>query len=57
MMGDLVRIYAFTREAQASFQWVTIPEAVEIDGDEVFDPVMMARLYEVGYRTAIAGPV
>ena len=57
MMGDLVRIYAFTREAQASFQWVTIPEAVEIDGDEVFDPVMMTRLYEVGYRTAIAGPV
>ena len=41
MMGDLVRIYAFTREAQASFQWVTIPEAVDIDGDEVFDPVMM----------------
>jgi predicted acylesterase/phospholipase RssA len=57
MMGDLVRIYAFTREAQASFQWVTIPEAVEIDGDEVFDTVMMTRLYEVGYRTAIAGPV
>jgi predicted acylesterase/phospholipase RssA len=35
MMGDLVRIYAFTREAQASFQWVTIPEGVEIEGDEV----------------------
>ena len=57
MMGDLFRIYAFAREAEASFQWVTIPEGVEIEGDEVFDPVMMTRLYEVGYRTAIAGPV
>jgi hypothetical protein len=57
MMGDLVRIYAFAREAEASFHWVTIPEGVEIQGDEVFDPVTMTTLYEVGYRTAIAGPV
>ena len=49
MMGDLFRIYAFTREAEASFHWVTIPEGVEIDGDEVFDPVMM--------RTALRGRV
>jgi hypothetical protein len=57
VVGDLFRIHAFAREAQASFHWVTIPEGVEIDGDEVFDPVMMTRLYEVGYRSAIAGPV
>ena len=57
VVGDLFRIHAFAREAQASFHWVTIPEGVEIGGDEVFDPVMMTRLYEVGYRTAIAGPV
>ena len=57
MVGDLFRIHAFALEAQASFQWVTIPEGVEIEGDEVFDPVVMTRLYEFGYRTAIAGPV
>jgi len=57
MTGDLFRIYAFAREAGASFHWVTIPEGVEIEGDEVFDPVKMGRLYEVGYRTATVGPV
>ena len=55
--SDLFRIYAFAREAEASFHWITIPEGVETTGDEVFDPVKMGRLYEVGYRTAIAGPV
>jgi hypothetical protein len=57
MTGDLFRIHAFAREAEASFHWVTIPEGVEIEGDEVFDPVTMGKLYEVGYRTAMAGPV
>lgn len=57
MIGDLFRIHSFAREAEASFHWVTIPEGVETQGDEAFDPVTMGRLYEVGYRMAIAGPV
>ena len=57
MIGDLFRIYAFAGEAEASFRWVTIPEGVEVESNEVFDPVKMGKLYEVGYRTAIAGPV
>jgi hypothetical protein len=56
-INDLFRINAITREAGASFQWVTIPEDVEIEGDEVFDPVKMSKLYDVGYRQAVAGPV
>jgi hypothetical protein len=57
MTGDLFRIYAFAREMEASFHWATIPEGVEIQGDEVFDPVRMGKLFDVGYRTATAGPV
>ncbi len=50
MIGDLFRIYAFAREAEASFHWITIPEGVVIEGDEVFDPVTMGKLYEVRHR-------
>jgi hypothetical protein len=57
VVGALFVIYAFAQREQASFQWVTIPQAVEIPGTEVFDPVKMTALYEVGYRTALAGPV
>jgi Patatin-like phospholipase len=57
MVGALFVIYAFAQHEQASFQWVTIPEGVEIPGTENFDPVKMTALYEVGYRTALDGPV
>jgi predicted acylesterase/phospholipase RssA len=57
VVGDLFIIYAFAQREQASFQWVTIPQGVEIPGTEVFDPVKMTQLYEVGFRTALAGPV
>jgi len=57
VVGALFMIFAFARREQASFQWVTIPQGVEIPGTEVFDPVKMTELYNVGYRTALAGPV
>jgi hypothetical protein len=57
VVGALFIIYAFAQREQASFHWVTIPEGVEIPGTADFDPVKMAELYEVGYRTALAGPV
>jgi hypothetical protein len=56
VVGDLFRIRAFAREAQASFYWITIPEGVELEGSEIFDPAVMRRLYDVGYREANAGP-
>ena len=31
-------------------------ESVNLKGAEVFDPVKMGELYEIGYRTARAGP-
>jgi hypothetical protein len=56
VVGDLFRIYAVSVHDQSGFHWTTIPNGVEITGDEVFDPVRMNELYELGYRTAVAGP-
>ena len=52
VVGDLFRIYAIAQQEQSGFHWVTIPNDVSMDGDEVFDPVKMNLLYDVGYRAA-----
>ena len=57
VVNDLIRIYAFARRDQGSFHWVTIDESLDLPGSEIFDPVKMAELYEVGYKAALAGPV
>jgi hypothetical protein len=56
VVNDLVRIFAFAQRDQASFRWVTIDESIDLEAAEVFDPVKIAELYEIGYRTARAGP-
>ena len=56
-LGDLFRIWAVAQRDAAGFHWITIPEGVELSGDETFDPVVMARLYEVGFQRALQGPV
>jgi len=56
-IGDLYRIYAVSLQESSGFKMITIPEGVELSGDEVFDPVVMRHLYEIGYRKALAGPV
>ncbi len=55
--GDLWRIHATALYQRAGFHWVTIPDGTEIAGEETFDPVQMRALYDVGYRSALAGPV
>jgi hypothetical protein len=57
VVGDIFRIYVATVQEQATFQWVTIPEGVDLARNEVFDPVLMRRLYAVGYERALEGPV
>jgi len=57
LVGDLVRIYTFAQRDQGSFHWVTIDKSVDLPGADVFDPVKMAELYEIGYKAALAGPV
>lgn len=54
IVGDLFRIYAVTLREQAGFNWITIPETVELAGNELFDPVKMGELYALGYQHALA---
>jgi len=54
--GDLFRIYGYAQREDASFQWVTIPNDVVMDGgEEVFDPVKMQKLYDLGFELGAAG--
>jgi hypothetical protein len=54
--GDLWRIHATALYQSAGFHWVTIPDGTEIAGEETFDPIQMRALYDIGYRSALAGP-
>jgi predicted patatin/cPLA2 family phospholipase len=55
VVGDLFRIYNFSQREGAGFHWITIPNDVDMSGDEVFDPVQMQMLYDVGLRIATNG--
>jgi hypothetical protein len=55
VLGDLFRIYAVAVRSQASFQWITMPGDVSLKGETVFDPVLMGKLYELGYSKGITG--
>jgi hypothetical protein len=52
-IGDLFRIYGYARREQGTFAWVTVPNSVVIGGDEIFDPVAMQELYNVGLEMAM----
>jgi predicted acylesterase/phospholipase RssA len=54
-LGDLFRMYAYAQQEGAQFRWITIPDSVPMGGDEVFDPVQMQRLYDVGYQLGAGG--
>jgi hypothetical protein len=41
--GDLFRTYVVALRESAGFRWITIPEGVELSGDETFDPVVMMQ--------------
>jgi predicted acylesterase/phospholipase RssA len=56
VVGDLFRLHAVAVATEASLYWITIPEDVEIEGSEAFDPVVMRRLYDLGYRKGTEGP-
>ncbi len=51
-IGDLFRIYSYAQREQAGFQWVTIPRDVVMSSAEIFDPVAMQALYDLGLRMA-----
>ena len=55
-IGDLFRIQSYTQQEGGAFRWITIPEDVNMIGDEVFDPVQMHKLYDIGQRMALQEP-
>ena len=56
-VGALFRIYALAQRDEAIAKWITIPEGVELSGDETFDPILMSKLYDIGFAKALAGPI
>jgi predicted patatin/cPLA2 family phospholipase len=52
VLGDLLRIHTYAQREGGSFHWVTIPPEVDMAAEEVFDPVQMQALYDVGLRMA-----
>jgi predicted patatin/cPLA2 family phospholipase len=54
-LGDLFRIQGYAQREGGSFRWITIPRDVVLSSDEVFDPVQMQALYEIGLRMAASG--
>jgi hypothetical protein len=57
VVGDLFRIYALSLREGSEYHWITIAESVDLTTNETFDPVVMQRLYDIGYKAALAGPV
>ena len=56
-VGDLFRIYTRAQHEGAGYHWITIPERPEVASREVFDSRVMTALYDLGVRTATAGPI
>jgi len=54
-VGDLFRIYSSAVREQAGFRWITMPNGVELKRTELFDPILMQKLYDLGYNNAIGG--
>jgi hypothetical protein len=55
-VGDLHRIYAASLREGAGYHWITIPERTDVERREIFDTQAMSALYDLGFRTAMAGP-
>ena len=55
-VGDLFRIYLHVGAEEAGFHWVTMPDGVEVRGNEIFDPAKMSELFSLGYEMARNGP-
>jgi hypothetical protein len=55
VIGDLFRIYARALREGSGYHWITIPNGVNLSGEETFDPAIMQQLYDIGYEIARAG--
>jgi len=49
-LGDLYRIFSYTRRENMDFRYVGIPDSHQFEDREEFDPGEMKRLYETGFE-------
>jgi len=54
-IGDLYQIYMISRRDQVDFNLAYIPDSFREQPDDLFDPVYMTKLFELGYRKASSG--
>lgn len=55
-VGDIFRIYAASLREGQGFHWITIPDSATLSGNEVFDPVVMGTLFDLGVELGRKGP-
>ena len=54
-IGDLYRIYTTAQREGIEFKLVYIPSEIELESSEIFDPVVMEKLFDLGYQMALSG--
>ncbi len=52
-VGDLYQLYSFTEMSKGDFNLASIPQTYTPHSRELFDPVEMARLFDLGYKEAL----
>ena len=54
-IGDLYRIYTTAQKEGIEFKLVYIPSDFQLDSSQMFDPVVMEKLFERGYQMSLTG--
>jgi len=54
-INHLHRIYNATNSMNLEYRDIAIPKEFESQADEMFDPIEMQRLFELGYRMGLSG--
>ena len=53
--GDLHKLYTFTQINDIGFRITSVPSSFKQKSRELFDPVYMGKLYDVGYKVGLNG--
>lgn len=53
--GDIYKIFAIAQRDGIGLNVISIPKEFNLEAEEPFDPVYMEALYELGYKTGLAG--
>jgi len=54
-IGDMYRMYALATADGLDFNMISVPDDYESEATEMFDPVEMNRLFEIGRRLIVEG--